>query len=60
MAKLGIRTRLRSKKLSTQLETIDVNLPKFGESLTENADGNAEPSSLVGEGVETRQEAPKN
>jgi|GEM_PF-4450716 len=45
--------------LSTHLETIDVNLPKFGEPLTGNADGNPEPS-LKKEGVETRREDPKD
>ena len=54
----GRRTGLEGN-LSTQLETIDVNLLKVGEPLTGKADGNPEPS-LKEEGVETRREDPKD
>ena len=34
----------RAKKLSAQMETSEVESVKFGETLTDNADGNPEPS----------------
>lgn len=42
----------RAKKLSTQLETVDVESVKFGETLTNNDDGDPE-RSLLKERVET-------
>jgi hypothetical protein len=37
-----------------------MNRVKFGETLTDNADGNPEPSSLIGKGRETKQREPKS
>jgi len=47
-------------KLSTLNERREVNRVKFGETLTDNADGNPEPSSLKGKGRETKQREPKS
>jgi hypothetical protein len=47
-------------KLSTLNERREVNRVKFGETLTDNADGNPEPSSLKREGRETKQREPKS
>ena len=50
---------------SARKETSEVESPKFKEALTDNADGNLEPSLkknyvLIKEGAETRQEKPKS
>ena len=57
----GIHDRL--KQLSASEETPGVELLKFGEPLTGEADGNPEPSCADGvetEGVETRRAAPNS
>lgn len=46
-------------KESAHSEKSEVEQPKFEEALTDNADGNLEPS-LIEEGVETRQAEPKS
>lgn len=48
----------RGKNLSAYKETYNVELRKFREALTDNADGNPEPS-LIKEGAETRHEESK-
>jgi len=48
----------RGKNLSAYKETYNVELRKFRETLTDNADGNPEPS-LFKEGAETRHEESK-
>ena len=52
----------KNQAKSTRKETSDVNPCKFGETLTDNADGNAEPSlnNNVEKGVETRHKEPKS
>lgn len=47
-------------KLSSLNERRELNRVKFGETLTENADGNPEPSSLKRKGRETKQREPKS
>ena len=47
-------------KLSAQLETTEVEVVKFGETLTVKADGNPEPSLVIEEGVETLWQHPKD
>jgi len=47
-------------KLSILNERREMNRVKFGETLTDNADGNPEPSSLKGKGRETKQREPKS
>lgn len=49
----------RGKNKSAHSEKSEVEQPKFEEALTDNADGNLEPS-LIEEGVETRQAEPKS
>lgn len=50
----------RKNKLSILNERREMNRVKFGETLTDNADGNPEPSSLKGKGRETKQREPKS
>ena len=45
--------------LSARSEKREVECRKFKEALTDNADGNLEPSSINGEGAETRHDTPK-
>lgn len=47
-------------KLSNLNERRELNRVKFGETLTDNADGNPEPSSSKGKGRETKQHEPKS
>ena len=46
-------------KLSALSEMRDVEYRKFREALTDNADGNPEPSLIIEEGAETRHDTPK-
>lgn len=46
-------------KLSALSEMRDVEYRKFREALTDNADGNPEPSLIIKEGAETRHDTPK-
>lgn len=57
----GKSIRIQNKtKLSALSETKDVECRKFKEALTENADGNLEPSLNSKEGAETRHDKPKS
>lgn len=51
---------LLSELLSAPGEIQEVELRKFREALTGNADGNPEPSSIIREGAETRHGGPKS